>query len=157
MKLFITIITFLSAMSVSASPLFDALFLHKRQIGGVRLYLSPAILVSTLTSSFKVLICTGANQTGDCTHKVYELEKCHQLPKPYYHNVSTFAPDGESFQCYPRTTGCDDICKSPTGCTFGPVDFNYEHKDNLTAIQWNTLFSSFDCFLKKKKSSSLLA
>ncbi|KAF4999436.1 hypothetical protein FGRMN_2458 [Fusarium graminum] len=138
MKLFITITTFLSAMTVSASPLFDALFLHKRQIGGV-------------------LICTGANQTGDCTHEVYELEKCHQLPKPYYRNVSTFAPDGESFQCYPRTTGCDDICKSPTGCTFGPVDFNYEHKDNLTAIQWNTLFSSFDCFLKKKKSSSLLA
>ncbi|KAM0196573.1 hypothetical protein ACHAPA_001557 [Fusarium lateritium] len=144
MKLSHTITALFCTMSVSASPLPEKLSipeappLYKRQIGGV-------------------LICTGANQTGDCTHEVYKLEKCHQLKKPFLFNVSTFAPDGESFECFPRTTGCNDTCRSPTGCTFGPVDFNYEHKDNLTAIQWNTLFNSFDCSLKRKKSSLLLS
>ncbi|KAF5018511.1 hypothetical protein F66182_9516 [Fusarium sp. NRRL 66182] len=129
MKLSIALTAIFSATCISASPL------HKREIGGV-------------------LICTGANATGTCSHKVYELEKCHQLPKPFYQNISTFAPDGEAFDCFPRTTGCKDICKSPTGCTFGAVDFDYENKFNLTAIKWNNLFSSFDCSLKKTKSSS---
>ncbi|KAM0562098.1 hypothetical protein ACHAPJ_002542 [Fusarium lateritium] len=127
MKFSIAIATIVSAMGISASPM------HKREIGGV-------------------LICTGANQTGTCSHQVYALDKCHQLPKPYYLNTSTFAPDGENFECFPRTTGCKDICKSPTGCTFGAVDFNYKNKFNLTAIGWNNLFSSFDCSLKKDSS-----
>jgi hypothetical protein len=159
MKLSHTITTFFCAMSVSASPLPEAPHLFKRQIGGVSIFLlsyHPS-LMRMLTLLLKVLICTGANQTGDCTHEVYKLEKCHQLKKPFLFNVSTFAPDGESFECFPRTTGCNDTCMSPTGCTFGPVDFNYEHKNNLTAIQWDTLFNSFDCLLKRKKSSSLLS
>ncbi|KAJ4268752.1 hypothetical protein NW762_002820 [Fusarium torreyae] len=129
MKCSIAIATIVSAMGISASPM-------KREVGGV-------------------LICTGANQTGTCNYQVYDLDKCHQLPKPYYLNTSTFAPDGENFECFPRTTGCKDICKSPTGCTFGAVDFNYKNKFNLTAIKWNNLFSSFDCSLKKKDSSKL--
>ncbi|KAL6356087.1 hypothetical protein LRP88_09675 [Fusarium phalaenopsidis] len=83
-----------------------------------------------------VLMCTGANATGTC----------------HYENVKTFAPDGENFACYPRVYDCGGICKSPTGCTFGKVDFNYEHKYNLSAIGWDTLFQSFDCFEKRKPS-----
>ncbi|KAI8677290.1 hypothetical protein NCS56_00618800 [Fusarium sp. Ph1] len=116
-----------SASAVSASPI------HKRELGGV-------------------LMCTGANATGTCHYEVYKLEKCHQLPPPFYKNVKTFAPDGENFACYPRVYDCGGICKSPTGCTFGKVDFNYEHKYNLSAIGWDTLFQSFDCFEKRKPS-----
>ncbi|KAJ4198234.1 Hypothetical protein NCS54_00596700 [Fusarium falciforme] len=116
-----------SASAVSASPI------HKRELGGV-------------------LMCTGANATGTCHYEVYKLEKCHQLPPPFYKNVKTFAPDGENFACYPRVYDCGGICKSPTGCTFGKVDFNYEHKFNISAIGWDTLFQSFDCFEKRKPS-----
>ncbi|KAH7272861.1 hypothetical protein FSOLCH5_003152 [Fusarium solani] len=116
-----------SASAVSASPI------HKRELGGV-------------------LMCTGANATGTCHYEVYKLEKCHQLPPPFYKNVKTFAPDGENFACYPRVYDCGGICKSPTGCTFGKVDFNYEHKYNISAIGWDTLFQSFDCFEKRKPS-----
>ncbi|KAF4974236.1 hypothetical protein FZEAL_8836 [Fusarium zealandicum] len=129
MKLSLAAATVASALAVSAWPIH-----HKREIGGV-------------------LMCTGANATGTCHHEVYELKKCHQLPKPYYLNINTFAPDGEDFSCYPRVTGCDDICKSPTGCTFGAVDFNYEHKYNLSAIEWDTLFKSFTCSLKRNKTA----
>jgi hypothetical protein len=97
-------------------------------------------------------MCTGANATGTCHYEVYKLEKCHQLPPPFYKNVKTFAPDGENFACYPRVYDCGGICKSPTGCTFGKVDFNYEHKYNISAIGWDTLFQSFDCFEKRKPS-----
>ncbi|KAM5351275.1 hypothetical protein ACJ41O_003998 [Fusarium nematophilum] len=130
MKLSFTVAAVVSALAASAWPIH-----HKREIGGV-------------------LMCTGVNATGTCHYQVYELEKCHQLPKPYYLNINTFAPDGENFACYPRASGCDDICKSPTGCTFGAVDFNYENKFNLGAIKWNTLFKSFDCIMKRKPSSS---
>ena len=99
-------------------------------------------------------MCTGVNATGTCHYEVYEMKKCHQLPEPYYKNINTFAPDGEHFACYPRASGCDDICRSPTGCTFGAVDFNYEHKYDLKAIQWNTIFKSFDCSLKKGYTNS---
>lgn len=77
------------------------------------------------------------------------METCHQLEAPFHHNVNTFAPDGEAFECFPRAGDCDAICRSPTGCTFGAVDFAYEHKYNLSAIKWDTLFSSFDCSLKQ--------
>ena len=96
----------------------------------------------------QVLLCTGANATGKCLYKVYEMEKCHQLETPFYHSCNTFAPDGEDFACYPRVTNCGGICTSPTGCTFGAVDFNYEHKYNLSAIGWGALVSSFDCSKK---------
>ncbi|KAG8665609.1 hypothetical protein FPOAC1_010408 [Fusarium poae] len=72
-----------------------------------------------------VLLCTGANSTGTCSYDVYELDKCHQLKAPFYQNTSTFSPDGEEFYCYPH--------------------YNYENKNNLTAIKWNTIISSFDC------------
>ncbi|KAM4057090.1 hypothetical protein HRG_003939 [Hirsutella rhossiliensis] len=109
-----------AASAVSASPV------DKRALGGL-------------------LMCTGANATGTCKHQVYELNKCVQLEAPFYHNTSTFAPDGESFSCFPRVTNCGAICTSPTGCTFGAVNFTYEHKFDLGAIKWNTLIASFDC------------
>ncbi|RBR25858.1 uncharacterized protein FIESC28_01351 [Fusarium coffeatum] len=128
MKFSQIVAAFASATSISAFPLLS---LYKRELGGV-------------------LLCTGANSTGTCTHEVYEFDVCHQLKAPFYHNTSTFSPDGEDFFCYPRTVDCDGICKSPTGCTFGPVDYEYENKANLTAIEWNTLISSFRCKRKDK-------
>lgn len=79
---------------------------------------------------------------------MFELSKCHQLPEPFYQNINTFAPDGEGFACYPRLGDCGSICRSPTGCTFGAVDFGYKNKYDLGEIGWDTLFQSFDCFLK---------
>ncbi|ETS01395.1 hypothetical protein M419DRAFT_123486 [Trichoderma reesei RUT C-30] len=118
-----------SAIAVSSTPI------HKREIGGV-------------------LLCTGANATGSCNYSVYALDTCHQLPAPFHHNTSTFAPDGEAFECFPRIGDCGSICTSPTGCTFGAVDFDYAHKFDLGAIQWNTLISSFDCSLKRTASGT---
>lgn len=119
--------------------------------------LAIAIATATTTTSSPlekraiggVLLCTGANSTGTCSYKVYDLNKCHQLPAPFNHNTSTFAPDGEAFTCFPRVTGCKDICKSPTGCTFGGVSFASPLKNDLGIIQWNTLISSFDCSLNR--------
>ncbi|KAK5989908.1 hypothetical protein PT974_08171 [Cladobotryum mycophilum] len=119
--LFTAVTTVLSSfLAVSAGPI------RKRELGGV-------------------LICTGANATGACDYKVYEMNKCHQLEAPFYENVGTFAPDGEPFFCFPRIGNCGSICTSPTGCTFGAVNFTYEHKYDIAAIKWNTYFRSFDC------------
>lgn len=99
-------------------------------------------------------MCTGANATGTCDHQVWDLKTCHDLDEPFFENINTFAPDGEDFHCFPRLTACDEICKSPTGCTFGAVDFNYEHKYNLSSIGWDKWFRSFDCVLKPSSSGS---
>ena len=98
-----------------------------------------------------MLLCTGTNSTGTCKYNAYELNKCQQLAAPFLQNTNTFAVDGDNFFCFPRTVDCGGICKSPTGCTFGQVDFNYEHKYNLSAIQWDKNIRSFDCQLKQKK------
>jgi hypothetical protein len=74
------------------------------------------------------------------------MEKCHILPDPLHQNIKTFAPDEGDWGCFPRVYDCGEICKSPTGCTFGEVTSTYEHKYDLSAIQWDTLFKSFDCF-----------
>ncbi|KAG6003443.1 hypothetical protein E4U21_002037 [Claviceps maximensis] len=113
-----------SAAFVGASPV------EKRQVGGV-------------------LLCTGVNATGTCKHQVYQLNKCQQLSAPFYQNTNTFAVDGEGFECSPRLVDCGSICRSPTGCTFGAVDFNYKHKWNLGAIGWDKYIKSFDCHLKR--------
>ncbi|KAF7562009.1 hypothetical protein G7046_g2137 [Stylonectria norvegica] len=118
----ITVAAVVSALLATASPI------HKRELGGI-------------------LMCTGANATGTCQHKVYNMTTCHDLSAPYLQNIKTFAPDGEAFACYPRLTKCDGICMSPTGCTFGAVNFTYEHKYDLSAIKWDKLFKSFDCAL----------
>lgn len=94
-------------------------------------------------------MCTGANATGTCEHKVWELNECHQLKEPFLENTKTFAPDGENFQCFPRLMDCGGICTSPTGCTFGAVAFDYEHKYDLSAIKWNKMIRSFDCLVDK--------
>jgi hypothetical protein len=74
---------------------------------------------------------------------------CNQLKEPYYHNVTTFAPDDNGFECFPRLMDCGVVCKSPTGCTFGAVDFWYKNKWDLSAIGWDGLMASFDCRYKK--------
>lgn len=155
MKFFTLIATILSAASISAAPI-----LKERAVGGVSwlssLLYRPSLFCGIDISSPQLLICTGANSTGTCTHEVYTLNKCHQLSEPFLRNVTTFAPDGEHFNCYPRTTGCNDTCTSPTGCTLGPIDFNYEYKFNFTRVGWPKLFNSFDCSLKKTARSDKL-
>ena len=48
---------------------------------------------------------------------------------------------------------CGGICTSPTGCTFGAVDFGYANKYNLSAIGWDHYIASFDCHLKTPTTS----
>jgi hypothetical protein len=42
---------------------------------------------------------------------------------------------------------CEDICTSPTGCTFGAVDFYNPVKYDLTTINWQNLIGSFYCYM----------
>ncbi|RBR05452.1 hypothetical protein FVER53590_05434 [Fusarium verticillioides] len=124
MKFFTLIATIISAVSISAVPI-----LNERAVGGL-------------------LICTGANSTGTCTHEVYTLNKCHQLSEPFLRNVTTFAPDGEHFNCYPRTTGCNDtsilrysdIMAFTTNATinsFGGRFLKLSHKSAVTGTPMN--------------------
>ncbi|KAJ4169925.1 hypothetical protein NW754_006070 [Fusarium falciforme] len=115
-----------SASAVSASPI------HKRELGGPHVHRSQ--------------------RNRNLPLRGLQARKVPPAASPFYKNVKTFAPDGENFACYPRVYDCGGICKSPTGCTFGKVDFNYEHKFNISAIGWDTLFQSFDCFEKRKPS-----
>ncbi|KAK7749304.1 hypothetical protein SLS62_008273 [Diatrype stigma] len=101
-----------------------------------------------------VLICQGANATGPCIHDVYSLEECHDLPLDLQRNAATFAPDGEGFYCYPRAGNCSQICTSPTGCTFGAVDFYNPRKWDLTAIHWEALLGSFTCYLNETTTAT---
>lgn len=152
MKFSVAVAT-IAVMVASALPIHN---FQKREVGGVSLsppFQHPSGLLN-ISNTSQILTCTGVNATGTCHYEVYELDKCHQLPEPFHANINTFAPDGEAFSCYPRTTDCDGICRSPTGCTFGSVDFNYEHKYDLSAIHWNTLFKSFDCSAKKWSNST---
>ena len=48
---------------------------------------------------------------------------------------------------------CGEICTSPTGCTFGAVSSNYANKNDLGAIGWDKLISSFECHLNQTTSS----
>ena len=152
MKFSSILIAVATATISSASPV------EKRAKGGVS-PLSPILpprMVSTrrqLTRGcLQVLMCTGPKATGTCKYAVYTMKDCHQLEKPYVSNINTFAPDGENFECFPRAYDCGDICTSPTGCTFGAVDFDYEHKYNLSAISWTKEFRSFDCMMKTASS-----
>ncbi|KAI8627388.1 hypothetical protein F5Y19DRAFT_477602 [Xylariaceae sp. FL1651] len=125
MQLFGIITTvFAAAASVSALPKPT---IAKREVGGI-------------------LICNGANATGNCHYETYTLEDCHDMPTEFYQNTSTFAPDGEDFYCWPRVSRCSDICKSPTGCTFGGAFyFGNPNKYDLGKISWDKSLVSFDC------------
>ncbi|KIH90576.1 hypothetical protein SPBR_01100 [Sporothrix brasiliensis 5110] len=94
-----------------------------------------------------ILLCTGANATGTCNHSVYPLDTCVNITTPFLGNTNTFAPDGEAFACYPYGMPCGGICTSPEGCTLGAIDFDYEHKYNLSAVSWAGV-ASFRCFTK---------
>ncbi|RYP06124.1 hypothetical protein DL764_003346 [Monosporascus ibericus] len=134
-----TAITGLIAAAAWSSAL-PAEKLVKREVGGADIRYP------------KVLICHGPNATGTCTHEVYSLRECHNLPPKLQRNASTFAPDGEDFFCFPRAGNCSEICTSPTGCTFGAVDFHSPRKWDLSAINWQHLIGSFDCYLNKTTS-----
>ncbi|KAK4193612.1 hypothetical protein QBC35DRAFT_445952 [Podospora australis] len=76
-----------------------------------RIVLALAATVFTLSQAaainrradggYQLLICTGANATGDCLYSVFPMDVCHDLPPPFLHNSSTFAPDQGDFLCYP--------------------------------------------------------
>ncbi|KAI1078351.1 hypothetical protein F5B20DRAFT_225883 [Whalleya microplaca] len=124
MQLFTTITSLLAAAaSVSGRPAVG-----KRDVGGI-------------------LICNGANATGACHYEVYSMEECHEMPDGFSGNAKTFAPDGDGFFCWPHPGHCGEICTSPTGCTFGAVDFNSAVKWDLSTIQWDKLIEHFDCQL----------
>ncbi|CAJ2506133.1 Uu.00g002630.m01.CDS01 [Anthostomella pinea] len=128
MQLFATITSLLiaAAACVSAYPRPP---MAKREVGGV-------------------LMCKGANATGDCHYEVYSLQDCHDVPDGFSKNTLTFAPDGDQFYCWPRVGTCADICKSPTGCTFGgTLYFSNPAKYDLAKISWDKSLMSFDCHL----------
>ncbi|KAI0166243.1 hypothetical protein GGR57DRAFT_496516 [Xylariaceae sp. FL1272] len=124
-------------------------------LGAFTTFLAAATCVSALPRGWPkiekramggVLICTGANATGDCVYQDYTLEDCHDLPADFVRNTNTFAPDGDDFYCWPRVSSCSDICKSPTGCTFGTsFYFDNPHKFNLHSVSWDKSLASFDC------------
>ncbi|KAF3016489.1 hypothetical protein E8E14_010049 [Neopestalotiopsis sp. 37M] len=116
-----------SAAAISAAPTAQ---IAKREAGGV-------------------LICQGANATGNCHYEVYTMQECHDLPADLQRNASTFAPDGDNFYCYPRAGNCSQICTSPTGCTFGAVSFDSPVKYDLSSIQWDNLIGAFSCHLNE--------
>ncbi|CAN8097383.1 unnamed protein product [Discula destructiva] len=121
---FLSILTVLTTavLSTTGKPV------AKRQLGGV-------------------LLCTGAQATGNCTHQVVPLGVCTDLAAPYLQNTATFAPDGEAQYCYPYLYPCDGICTSPEGCTYGAVTYNTTAKWDLTAAGgWNRLIESFQCY-----------
>ena len=97
----------------------------------------------------QILLCTGANSTGTCQYKVFEMGVCNQLAEPFWRDTRTFALDGEAFGCFPRATNCGDVCTSPSGCTLGGVDTHYRYKYDLSAVGWERLLSSFDCHPKE--------
>ncbi|KAK4250535.1 hypothetical protein C7999DRAFT_38380 [Corynascus novoguineensis] len=101
-----------------------------------------------------VLICNDPNGQGHCEYTVYELEKCYDLPPELVNNAATFAPDDAPFYCYPYIMECGGICTSPTGCTMGAVNYEYEHKFNLTEVGWNKYITSFECHLNKTADAS---
>ncbi|KAI0452165.1 hypothetical protein F5B21DRAFT_506474 [Xylaria acuta] len=93
-----------------------------------------------------ILMCQGANATGLCHYETYTLGECHEVPKEFWQNTRTFAPDGDNFYCWPRVGVCDDICTSPTGCTFGGAFyFDNPAKYDLAKISWDKSLVSFDC------------
>ncbi|KAI2639757.1 hypothetical protein GGS26DRAFT_283219 [Hypomontagnella submonticulosa] len=123
------LITSLVAVATYVSALPTEL-LAKREIGGI-------------------LICNGANATGACRYDVYSMNDCHDMPEGFSGSTKTFAPDGDRFFCFPKVGRCDEICTSPTGCTFGSVDFNSPVKYDLSKIQWDHLIESFRCNLNE--------
>ncbi|KAI3393330.1 hypothetical protein diail_4463 [Diaporthe ilicicola] len=119
---FFTYLTVVVAAAISAAKPVE-----KRQMGGV-------------------LICNGANATGNCSHDVYELGACHNMTSQYSNDAATFAPDDDDFYCYPYLLACGSACRSPTGCTVGAISYDTPDKFNLTALGgWDHLISSFEC------------
>ena len=49
---------------------------------------------------------------------------------------------------------CSQICTSPTGCTFGAVDFYNPRKWDLSAIGWEHLIGSFTCHLNETTTTT---
>ncbi|KAI0380932.1 hypothetical protein F5Y04DRAFT_281278 [Hypomontagnella monticulosa] len=134
---FFALITSLIAAATCVSALPAAL-LAKREIGGV---------TNFFLANLQILICNGANATGPCHYEVYSMNDCHDMPEGFSAKTKTFAPDGDRFFCFPKVGRCDEICTSPTGCTFGSVDFNSPVKYDLSKIQWDHLIESFRCNL----------
>ncbi|KAJ0109216.1 hypothetical protein J7T55_009547 [Diaporthe amygdali] len=121
MKFFACLIILTIAAISAAKPV------EKRQMGGV-------------------LICNGANATGDCSYQVYELDSCHNMTSQFSNNAATFAPDDDDFHCFPYLMACGGICTSPTGCSPGAISYDTPEKFNLTALSgWDHLISSFEC------------
>ncbi|KAK3374984.1 hypothetical protein B0H63DRAFT_262752 [Podospora didyma] len=111
----------------SATSLVTAKPIEKRTIGGITM-------------------CTGANFTGTCEYRVWPLETCITLGAPFYKNTNTFVPDEGNWFCYPYLMDCGAICRSPTGCTMGPIDSTRpDYRTDLQLQHWDKMIRSFDC------------
>ncbi|KAK7544655.1 uncharacterized protein J3D65DRAFT_610294 [Phyllosticta citribraziliensis] len=91
------------------------------------------------TEAGQVTICTGANNSGDCSTKTYKSNECNILPAPYYQNVLTFAP-GHQILC--RVTNSQDSCT-----THGDLFIQYPGStqfDNYNGINYSNM-TSFLC------------
>ncbi|KAK8173677.1 hypothetical protein IWX90DRAFT_484611 [Phyllosticta citrichinensis] len=87
----------------------------------------------------QVIICTGANNSGDCYTKTYKSNECNILPAPYYQNVLTFAP-GRQILC--RVTNSQNSCT-----THGDLFIQYPGStqfDNYNGIDYSNM-TSFLC------------
>lgn len=87
---------------LAAASLSTATPLEKRQIGGVSVTVldGPTAKLGR-TDTAQILICNGADATGNCTHEVYEMGRCYNMTSEFSGNVATFAPDGGPWYCYP--------------------------------------------------------
>ncbi|KAJ2976184.1 hypothetical protein NUW58_g8152 [Xylaria curta] len=93
--------------------------------------------------------------TQICHYETYTLDECHEVPKEFWQNTRTFAPDGDDFYCWPRVGRCADICTSPTGCTFGGAFyFDNPNKYDLAKISWEKSLVSFDCHKNKTEATA---
>ncbi|KAH8752498.1 hypothetical protein F5883DRAFT_691488 [Diaporthe sp. PMI_573] len=94
-----------------------------------------------------VTICTGPQRTGKCSHEVYKLDIYHNMTAEFLRNTDTFAPDRAKFYCQPYLTSCGSPCKSPTGCTPGPISHETLDRFDLAAMGggWDHLIASFEC------------
>ncbi|KAI5864505.1 hypothetical protein GGS23DRAFT_449765 [Durotheca rogersii] len=118
-----------TASCVAAHPV------EKREVGGI-------------------LICQGAYGTGPCHHEVYAMRTCYELPEGFAQDTKTFAPDDDSFFCWPRAGTCADICRSPTGCTFDILSFYNPAIWDLSTIKWDTILGSFNCELNRTSTTA---
>jgi hypothetical protein len=61
-------------------------------------FLAAAAPLESPTPPGNVLLCTGANYTGECTTiNSQPFNKCQQIPAPYFKNLGSIKPDAGAY------------------------------------------------------------